>query len=390
MKGRRAFYWDVWLLAPCAFLLVLGLLMVTSSSMVVSDQRFGFPLYYGIKQACFILAGLGVAWVMTRVPLSRWEGMRTCILGVALLGLLVVLVPGIGHKVNGSRRWLSLGILAVQVSEFAKLAFIVYLAGYLDKHSQAVQSTVVGFIKPMMVLALVAVLLLLEPDFGALVVLTLTVLLMLFLAKVPLRFFLLLASVVGLAMIFAALASPYRVARLTSFLHPWAHPFGASYQLTQSLIAFGRGGMWGVGLGNSIQKLFYLPEAHTDFIFAVLVEELGMMGALLLLGLFFTWVLRALVLARRMAATHPFACYLAAGLACNVALQVMINIGVTAGALPTKGLALPFISYGGSSMLVHCGVVGLMLRIAHEQQRAAYAHRTQHGTRMMHWQRGLE
>ena len=281
--------------------------------------------------------------------------------------LAIVLIPGIGRSVNGSRRWLDFGILSLQVSELAKLFLIIYLAGYLQDFRQQVQTQLIGFIKPMCILALVGVLLLMEPDFGTLAVLTLTFLALLLISGVRLWPFAVLLLFAGSLLAGVALLSPYRLARLTTFLNPWSTPYGSGYQLTQSLIAFGRGGILGTGLGNSIQKLFYLPEAHTDFLFAVIAEELGLLGESLVVLLFSIFVGRCLYLSIKCIQQQAwFQAYLVAGLGIWIALQAAVNIGVNTGLLPTKGLTLPFISYGGSSMLVNCVVVGILLRLSHE------------------------
>ena len=278
-----------------------------------------------------------------------------------------MLIPGIGREVNGSIRWLVLGPVALQVSELAKLAVVIFLAGYLTTHQQEVRVAPRGFIKPMIIFSLMAFLLLLEPDFGATVVIFCTVLGMLFLAGVQLRYFLFLILISGLAFGSLAVLSPYRLQRLTTFLHPWANQYGSGYQLTQSHIAFGKGGWFGVGLGDSVQKLFYLPEAHTDFLFAVLGEELGLVGLLTVLLLFIIFISRGFkISSNEFKNKNYFPAYLAFGLSLWIGLQALINMGVNLGALPTKGLTLPFISYGGSSMLINCLVLGLLLRIDHE------------------------
>ena len=289
------------------------------------------------------------------------------------LGLLaLVLVPGIGKTVNGSTRWIDLAVFRLQVSEAGKFLLIVYLAGYLVRHREQIEQTTIAFLKPMLVLSVAAILLLLEPDFGATVVLVATSLVMMFMGGVRLWKFgaLLLVAVLTLAIL--AISSPYRLQRLTTFLNPWSDPFNSGFQLTQSLIAIGRGDWFGVGLGASIQKLFYLPEAHTDFVFAVLAEEVGLIGVTVVLGLYAFVVWRSY----RIAATaqqngNRFASYLAYGIGTWIALQTLINIGVNTGLLPTKGLTLPLMSYGGSSMLSICAAIALLLRIDYETRCTA-------------------
>jgi cell division protein FtsW len=364
---RSSGSYDLWLIFSVIALMAFGLLMVASASMVISDKQFSYPFHYLLRQATFAGIGIVVAVAVSRIRMEIWERYSSYLLLLALLMLIAVLIPGIGHVVNGSRRWISLGIVSLQVSEVVKLCFILYLAGYISRYEEQICHGFWGFFKPLILLALVGVLLLLEPDFGSLAVLSLTVLMMLFLAGVRLLPFMGLFSLMALAMSSLAIFSPYRLLRLTTFLNPWHHAFGSGYQLTQSLIAFGRGGLFGVGLGNSIQKLFYLPEAHTDFIFAVVAEELGLMGELLLITLFFIIVFRVFKIGRCAQAAgslfNGFFCY---GSALWLALQALINIGVNTGLLPTKGLTFPFVSYGGSSLLINCILVAIAIRIAYE------------------------
>lgn len=351
-------------------LLLLGLLMVASASMVISDRQFGYPFHYLLHQGLYLAMGLSLTYLATRIPIRVWQKFSLPLLFISLLLLLIVLIPGIGRVMNGSRRWLSLGIITLQVSEVMKLGALVYLAGYLQRHAQSVQESIQGFVKPLIILALIALLLLLEPDFGATFVMSVMFLSLLFIAGVRISWFLILLTVAVAALAGLALISPYRMMRLTSFLNPWNSQYGSGYQLTQSLIAFGQGGIWGVGLGNSVQKLFYLPEAHTDFLFAVIAEEWGLVGSIALMALFgcliFT-IFRVGRLAQQQ--ENLFSAYLAYGAAIWLGIQGLINIGVNTGVLPTKGLTFPFISYGGSSMLANCLVIGIILRIVHENQK---------------------
>lgn len=359
--------YDRWLLFTLLALLAFGLLMVSSASMVISDKQFGYPFHYILRQFIYILLGLGAAFIVTRVPMKIWQKFSIPLLAVSVLLLIAVLVPGIGRVVNGSRRWINLGIISLQVSEVVKLFAIIYLASFLNRFQNQVQTELMGFIKPMIILVIIAALLLKEPDFGAATVIAFTFLALLFIAGVRLWPFIVLFSTVIAAMVTLAITSPYRLERITTFLNPWSNAYGSGYQLTQSLIAFGRGGIFGVGLGNSIQKLFYLPEAHTDFIFAVIAEELGLIGELALFALFAILVMRILKLGREAHLQNKlFSAYVSYGVGIWLALQAMINMGVNAGLLPTKGLTLPFISYGGSSLLIDCMVVGIMLRISYE------------------------
>jgi len=371
LLGERRFDMDLPLLVGSLCLLALGLVMVTSASMEVAAGRLGDPLYYMNRQVVYLLIGLLAMATTLAVPLRLWEQFRFPLLFLGFALLLAVLIPGIGREVNGSWRWIAVGPINVQPSELAKLFAVVFLSGYLVHRQEEVKEQWFGFIKPFMVLGPMAWLLIIEPDFGATVVLMGAATGMLFLGGVGLfRFLLLFGSLGGLAGLLVAF-EPYRLQRLTGFLNPWEDPYGTGYQLTQALIAFGRGEWLGVGLGNSIQKQFYLPEAHTDFVFSVLAEELGMIGALAAFALLIFVAVRALYVglwAER--AGLMFSAYLAYGLAIMWCGQVLINVGVNIGLLPTKGLTLPFLSYGGSSLVVCCVSLGLLLRIDWERRQA--------------------
>jgi cell division protein FtsW len=364
---NKALIYDYWLLMITGILLAFGLLMVASASMVISDNIYHSPFHFFFHQLTYIIAGLFLGAVILRIPLAFWESIGHYLLLISLFLLMVILIPGVGREVNGSVRWLGFGPIGIQVSELTKFSTIIFLSGYLVRREKEVQTSLKGFIKPMLILGLIGVFLLLEPDFGAATVIIFTALGMMFLAGARLwQFVLLMLLVVG-GLSFLAVTSPYRLLRLTTFLHPWADQFNSGYQLTQSLIAFGRGGVFGVGLGNSIQKLFYLPEAHTDFLFAVLVEELGLLGGLVVILLFVMLVSRILLLGRTAYKKHNlFSSYTAYGFGLWIGLQTLINIGVNTGVLPTKGLTLPFISYGGSSMLFYCAAIAVLLRIHYE------------------------
>lgn len=369
--GERRFDMDLPLLVGSLCLLALGLVMVSSASMEVAAGRLGDPLYYMNRQIVYLLIGLIAMAATLAVPVRLWEQFRFPLLFLGFALLLAVLIPGIGREVNGSWRWIAVGPINVQPSELAKLFAVVFLSGYLVHRQEEVKEQWFGFIKPFMVLGPMAWLLIIEPDFGATVVLMGAATGMLFLGGVGLfRFLLLFGSLGGLAGLLVAF-EPYRLQRLTGFLNPWEDPYGTGYQLTQALIAFGRGEWLGVGLGNSIQKQFYLPEAHTDFVFSVLAEELGMVGALAAFALLIFVAVRALYVglwAER--AGMMFSAYLAYGLAIMWCGQVLINVGVNIGLLPTKGLTLPFLSYGGSSLVVCCVSLGLLLRIDWERRQS--------------------
>lgn len=343
--------------------------MVASSSIVISDRAYGYGFYYLIHQTVYLLLGITLACIATRIPLAFWQRISGYMILISFLLLLLVLVPGIGKEVNGSMRWIMIGPLSLQVSELVKFSAIVYLASYIVRRQHEVQTRIRGFLKPLTILGGIALLLLQEPDFGATAVIITTALGILFIGGVRLwQFVFLLLSAAGILALLA-ISEPYRLLRLTTFLHPWSNPFDTGYQLTQSLIAFGRGGIWGVGLGNSVQKLFYLPEAHTDFLFAVLGEELGLVGQLLIVTLFALLIGRALLISyRTYRYGHLFNAYLGCGLALCLGLQVMINIGVNVGILPTKGLTLPLMSYGGTSLWMNCLSIGLLLRLGMESR----------------------
>ena len=365
---------DRTLLLATLAIATIGLVMISSASVSFADHSYGDGFYYLKRHLMFLMAGLVVATVFLVVPSRIWCRYGVPLLLLTVLMLVAVLIPGIGRKVNGSQRWIPLGPINLQVSELAKFVVILFMAGYLERHQRQLRVQWKGFLKPVVVLAFIIFLLLLEPDFGSAVVMSGTVLGMLFIAGVRLWQFsaLLVLGVSGLAGI--ALMSPYRVQRLVTFLDPWADQYNTGYQLTQSLIAFGRGEWLGVGLGNSVQKLFYLPEAHTDFIFAIYAEEFGLVGVAVVVGLYILLVSRVLHVARKALRRQDwFAAYSCFGIAMMVAGQSFINIGVTSGLLPTKGLTLPFISYGGSSLLICSGMVALVLRISREMNDAPTA-----------------
>jgi len=372
LKRKVGFYYDQYLLLAVGLLLALGLLIMSSASMAIAEKSFAQPFYYILRQSIFLSGGIVGALILSRFPIIFWEKIGPVLLFASIFLLVIVLIPGIGHVVNGSRRWLSVGGFGLQVSELIKLSMIIFLAGYLVRRQEEVCTQVSGFLKPIGLLGVIAILLLLEPDFGATVVVSTCVLTLLFLGGVKLRHFMLLVTLAVGAMSVIAITSPYRLQRLTSFLNPWANQFDSGYQLTQALIAFGRGGWSGVGLGESVQKLFYLPEAHTDFLFAVLAEELGLIGMLFVLIAFMVLVVRAFWLGRKMQQRGElFPAYLSFGLGTWIGFQAMINMGVNMGVLPTKGLTLPFMSYGGSSLLVNCVTMALLFRIGHEYHSQA-------------------
>lgn len=360
------------LLFSAGALLLLGLIMVASASMNLAETRLDQPFYYFWRQLIFGSLGCMGGLILLRVPISVWQRLSVPLLLLGVLMLIVVLIPGIGREINGSMRWIVIGPLTMQPSEPMKLFVVLYLAGYLVRRSDEVRANVSGFVKAMLVVIVISGLVLLEPDYGTAVVLFATVMGMLFLAGVPMQqFFIWLLGVSGALLLLMVLA-PYRLARLTTFVNPWADPFDGGFQLTQALIAIGRGEWLGVGLGNSVQKLTYLPEAHTDFLFAILAEELGLFGVVVVIGLFAFLILRAFFIAIQTERQgRYYAAYVAYGIGLLLGLQVGINLGVNMGLLPTKGLTLPLMSYGGSSLLSTCLSIALLVRIDHETRLAS-------------------
>lgn len=369
-RGRLAAY-DSGLMAAALLLIFVGLIMVASASASLSARDFEGPLYYFWRQAGMAGLGLFMAMICLKLPMRVWQALGVPLLLLAGLLLFLTLLPGLGREVNNSTRWIPLGPFALQASEPARLALIAYLAGYLVRHGEAVRADFSGFILPVLVLACISSLLLWQPDYGASVLLIMTALGMLFMAGLPLSRFIAWASVAVCGFITLAILSPYRIRRLLSFTDPWQDAYDSGLQLTQALIAFGRGDWFGVGLGGGVQKLFYLPEAHTDFLFAVLAEELGLTGSLAIILLYSFIVWRAFAVGRRAErAGKFFAAYFAWGIGLIIGLQAYINIGVNMGVLPTKGLTLPLMSYGGNSLIVYCLLMGILLRIEYENRHA--------------------
>jgi cell division protein FtsW len=347
-------------------LMLIGLVMVTSASFPVSYRLTHEPFHFMYRHATFLFLALMVSAVVLQVPLSRWLQYSSILLGISLCLLVLVLIAG--KSVNGASRWIPLGLFNLQPAEIAKLSLFIFMSGYLvRKHYEVRETFFGGFIKPIMVFSTMAVLLLLQPDLGTVIVMLVTLFGMLFIAGAKLSQFIALMVAGVMSVIGLIAAEPYRIRRVTSFLDPWDDPFGSGYQLTQSLMAFGRGSWFGQGLGNSIQKLEYLPEAHTDFVFAVLAEELGFIGVVLVLMLLMGLVLKAILIGRK-AFEHDqqFGGYLAFGIGIWFAFQTLVNVGAALGIVPTKGLTLPLISYGGSSLIIMSIAVSILLRIDFE------------------------
>ena len=358
---------DPWLLSAATGLLVFGTIMVSSASISLADGSLGQPHFFLNRHLVAVAIGCAGALAAARIPCEVWYRLSGLFLLAAFALLASVFIPGLGHTVNGSARWLSLGPLSLQPSDPARVCLMIYLCSYVVRHHERVCTTLWGFIGPMVVVALACALLLAEPDFGAAAVLTATSLGILFIGGARLSGFIFCFTVAAVSMSALAMSSDYRLQRLLGFLDPWADPFGSGYQLTQSLIAIGHGGWLGVGLGESVQKMLYLPEAHTDFVFAVLYEELGFLGSSLAIVLYGVLVVRALAMGPRAHAVGlPFQALLSSAIGLMLGIQAFINIGVNTGLLPTKGLTLPLMSYGRTSVVITLVCLGLLVRIHHE------------------------
>ncbi|WP_083919075.1 putative lipid II flippase FtsW [Hydrogenovibrio halophilus] len=374
---RPADDWPVdWvLIGAIAALMSVGLLMVASSSVAISEKYFGYPTHFLGRQALAMTLGLIAAWVVVHMPLSLWRQQRGKLFLLGLLLLVLVLI--FGREVNGAKRWLPLVFMNFQVSEFMKLAVVVFMAGYLARHGQAVREQYEAVFRLMLPFGAMAILLLMEPDFGSTFVIAVIITGMLLIAGAPWRYFVITVVPIAALLVFMIITSPYRMARVSNFLDPWADPFGQGYQLTQALIALGRGEWLGVGMGESVQKLLYLPDAHTDFLFAIFAEEYGFVGVVALIGLYALILWRCFrighqanrVFETEATQTH-FGGLVAYGVGIWVALQAMINIGVNVGLFPTKGLTLPLMSYGGSSVLMIMMALALVLRVDMETRQA--------------------
>ena len=352
---------DYPLLTAALALLLFGVVMVGSATM----HRYAAAPYFFVSRHLFaVMLGLVAGVIVMRIPIDRWErwGPLLYILGIVLL--VLVLIPGVGRSVNGAQRWISFGGFNLQSSEFMKLFVMLYLAGYLTRKHLEVTTSVWGFIKPLLPVLLAAALIMLEPDMGTTVVLLFTAFGMLFLGGVPIRQYLVLFAVAVVSLGVLVIVEPYRMKRVTSFMDPFADPLNSGYQLSNALIAFGRGEWSGVGLGEGVQKLFYLPEAHNDFLLAVIGEEFGLLGTVMIISLFafISWrAFRIGALAEKQG--KRFAAYIAYGCGLWLGFQAFINIGVNLGLLPTKGLTLPLMSYGGNSIIVACVVIAMLQRI---------------------------
>ena len=371
LEGR----FDPWLLCVGLALVGLGVVMVASSSMPYAVSGGDSPFYYLIRHVVFLGLGTAIALVIMRTEMRRVEARSQVLLLLCFLMLVAVFVPGLGRTVNGARRWLNLGLSNFQAVEAVKLMLIVWLSSYLVRHRDAIGDSWRALMKPLLVAGALVGLLLVQPDFGSAMLILAVTGGLVWLGGARIRN-LAIPAVAGLALMSViVMLEPYRVRRLVSFSNPWADALDSGYQLVQALIAIGRGELHGVGLGGSILKLDYLPEAHTDFIFAVTAEEFGFVGVCVVIGLFalFTW--RALRTGLRcMELRQPFNGYVAFGIGLWISLQAFVSMGVNLGILPTKGLTLPLISSGGSSVLMTCAAYGMLLRISCELDRAERRH----------------
>lgn len=354
-------------------LMTIGLLMMTSASVEIANSQYGDPFFFLKRQVFFTVLALLIGIGTLLVPVRFWYGISALLMVASYVLLALVLVPGIGHEVNGSSRWINLGFYNLQPSEMAKLFMVFYLAAYLERRRDEVIGSWAGFLKPMLLLAVAIVLLHYEPDHGAMVIMIGTCFSMIFLAGAKLHRFALVLLICVAGVVALAIMKPYVLDRFESFMNPWAaeYVYGEGYQLTQALIAFGRGGWFGEGLGNSIQKLYFLPEAHTDFVLAIVAEEFGLVGVSVVIGLFITLIAQAFNIGKRVEATGDlYPAYVAYGIAMLFACQTLINVGVNIGLLPTKGLTLPFLSYGGNSLLISCFMVAILVRIQYEYSQS--------------------
>ncbi|NRB72594.1 MAG: putative lipid II flippase FtsW [Xanthomonadales bacterium] len=370
---QQEFAVDSWLLLPVMVLVALGVIMVGSSSIAVAENEGMSSAHYLIRHVIYLGLGLTLAFAARLVPIAVLERFSPLMYPLAVLALLLVFIPGLGHTVNGSTRWIRLGFMGFQVVEAVKIMFILYMAGYLVRKTDLIRSNFFDTFKPLLLAGGLTAVLLLQPDMGSAAVITAVAGGMVWLAGAAWRHIAVLGMLVLPVFGYAAM-EPYRLRRIVSFLDPWQDPFNSGFQLTQALIAVGRGELFGVGLGASIQKLFYLPEAHTDFIFAVLAEEFGLLGVMLILGLFMLLVSRIMAIGvRAHRQDRPFAGNVAFGIGLWLGLQALVSIGVNLGVLPTKGLTLPLISSGGSSVLMTFLALGIVFRIRYELERDAAA-----------------
>lgn len=371
-KQRIMADFDQALVWSALLLLSIGLVMIYSASIAIAEAQFGADRagHYLLRHSAYLGVGLILGFIVFQAPMQFWQKYNIYLFVVSALLLALVLVPGIGHEVNGSRRWISLYVVNIQPSEFMKFFMILYAADYVNRKAADLDYLLKGFLPITAVLSIVGFLLLLEPDFGAFFVVTALAMSILFLGGVSLKIFIGLIGILAAGLYGLILSSPYRLDRVVAFMDPWADPYGKGYQLSHALIAFGRGEWLGVGLGGSVEKLFYLPEAHTDFLLSVLAEELGFAGVVTVIILFIGLIMRAFVIGRLAAKLEsPFSALVAQGIGIWIGMQALINMGVNMGVLPTKGLTLPLLSFGGSSITATCIALAVLLRIDWENRQ---------------------
>lgn len=372
LRTRVLADFDQALVWSAILLLSIGLIMIYSASIAIAEAQFGADRanYYLLRHGSFLVIGLTLGLIVFQIPMQAWQKYAGYLFMANALLLVLVLIPGIGHEVNGSQRWISLYVVNLQPSEFMKFAMVLYAADYVNRKAEDLGCLLKGFLPITTVMALVGFLLLLEPDFGAFFVVTMLAMSILFLGGVSLKIFIGLIGILAVGLYGLILTSPYRLGRVVAFMDPWADPYGNGYQLSHALIAFGRGEWLGVGLGGSVEKLFYLPEAHTDFLLSVLAEELGFVGVSAVIILFIGLIMRAFVIGRLAAKLEsPFSALVAQGIGIWIGLQALINMGVNMGVLPTKGLTLPLLSFGGSSITANCIALAVLLRIDWENRQ---------------------
>jgi cell division protein FtsW len=359
-------FWCVVLLLSIGFVMVYSASIMTAETMKATGYR---GTYFLMRHGAYLVVGVTTAILVFQIPIALWQRAAPFLFMAGGLLLVLVLIPGIGNVVNGSRRWINLGFMTMQPSEVMKLLTVIYAADYTVRKAAFMDDFKKGFLPMFSVMVSMAALLLWQPDFGALVVITSIAMSILFLGGLNWRVFVALMVLLAGAFVVLIISSPYRLQRILGFMDPWADPFGKGYQLSHSLIAFGRGEWLGVGLGASVEKLFYLPEAHTDFLLAVIGEELGFIGIAVVIALFVTFIYRAFMVGREaMMRERYFAALVAQGIGVWLSVQAFINMGVNMGLLPTKGLTLPFLSFGGTGVLMNCVAVAVLLRIDFENR----------------------
>jgi cell division protein FtsW len=371
-KPRVMTDFDQSLVWSALLLLSIGLVMIYSASIAIAEAQFGADRagHYLLRHSAYLGVGILLGALAFRIPMRMWQKYIPYLFIVGVLLLALVLVPGIGHEVNGSQRWISLYVVNVQPSEYMKFFMVLYAADYVNRKASDLNSLIKGFFPITVVLSIVGALLLLEPDFGAFFVVSVLAMSILFIGGVSLKIFIGLIAILAIGLYELVLSSPYRMGRVVAFMDPWSDPYGKGYQLSHALIAFGRGEWLGVGLGGSVEKLFYLPEAHTDFLLSVLAEELGFAGVATVIVLFIWLITRAFFIGRLAARLDsPFSALVAQGIGIWIGVQTLINMGVNMGVLPTKGLTLPLLSFGGSSITANCIALAVLLRIDWENRQ---------------------